>query len=425
MKFKRLAWVFILSILVIFISSIAIEIVNIIKTMSFPNKDVASYIITIVGFVLTALGFGFVVLQVTALATQIDKQEEQYHKDSEFRNFLEATKMLTSIENKNNTTAQISAMYLLYDFAIKYPNNIEKVIHVLNRFPIQVFYPNKTSDFFPKTIEEEKNGILFKDKRIITEWKEKGNHIQQLASISLELVKKLFSYAIENKEKLVSPRKIDLSGIILFNFDIEVDIKTRVDVKLSTIFEKFDKTIFLLCNFSNGNSNKNIKRIYFSTDIKKVRNYNVSNTGKLDVTLSTFVGCDLTNCDFSYSNLWGASFEHCILNDTKFNQTECEGVHFIDSNITDEQIKSMLFLSKNDGLFNEFNKQRKNKTSLEYGVIYEKNSACFENWEEYKEFKNKKLKVTQKEKTKSNGIFITLKNIYVKRFAKIKANDDI
>ena len=357
-----------------------------------PDKHVVDYIISITGFFLTALGFLFVVLQVSALTKQVNNQEQQYHKDSEFKNFLEATKILTSAENENNMIAQISAMFLLYDFAKNYPKNIEKVIQVLNRFPTPFFYPE----------------IQCKDKRVISEWKENGSPDEQVASVALELIKKLFAYAIENK------CAINLSGVILFNFDIDVDVKTKTHIKLSDISTKLDKTIFLLCNFSNNVSSK--KKIYFSTAKKSViQTYSVSNTGKLDISLSTFVSCDLTYCDFSYSNLWGSQFEKCILTKTQFNQAECEGVDVINSEITVDQIKSMLFISRNEGDFFEFSEECTREQQLEYGIIYDKNPACFKDWDEYNEFKSKKFKNKKQEQKITKNTLTKIKQFLCRK----------
>lgn len=139
---KYLAYIFILLLLIIYCFSIYIArdfypFFQISSQLT-PTKSIVDNTVSITGFILTALGFIFVAFQVTALAKQINKQEEQFHKDSEFKIFLEATKMLTAFENKDNATAQISAMYILYDYAKKYPNNIEKVIHILNRFPVLI-----------------------------------------------------------------------------------------------------------------------------------------------------------------------------------------------------------------------------------------------------------------------------------------------
>jgi uncharacterized membrane protein len=114
------------------------------KTQLIPDKPIVDYLVSIIGFFLTALGFLFVVVQISALADQTNKQEEQYHKDSEFKNFLEATKTLTSVKNKNNVAAQISAMYLLYDYAKNHSKhdrgNLEKAMKVLNRYATPAIY---------------------------------------------------------------------------------------------------------------------------------------------------------------------------------------------------------------------------------------------------------------------------------------------
>jgi hypothetical protein len=341
-----------------------------------PDKDIVNYIVSIVGFLLTALSFLFVVFQVTALAKQINKQEEQFHKDSEFKIFLEATKMLTSAENKNSATAQISAMYLLYDYAKKYPNNIEKVIHILNRFPVPYFYPT----------------IKHKERRVISEWKVEGNSDLHVVYAAMKLIKQLFVFSIENKK-----RPIDLSGVVLFNFDVDIDIKIKTPIKLSDTVTKLNKTTFAWCNFSYSTDKKTKQgKIDFSTDRKTIENYKTSNMGKLDIGLSTFLSCDLTNCDFSYSNLWGVRFENCTLTNAIFNQTECEGVEFDNSIIKDEQIRKMLFLSRNDGRFDAFNNETERVPSLEYGIIHQ-TPTCFKDWNEYNEFKNEKFKSKKQE----------------------------
>jgi len=395
MKFKCLAWIFIFSIFIIFVSSILtneyiafnFNILN--KTNGLVNingneKDIVNYIVTVVGFVLTALGFGFVVFQVSALATQINKQEEQYHKDSEFRNFLEATKMLTSVENKNNSTAQISAMYLLYDFARKYPNNIEKVIKVLNKYATPAIY-QKNLIYTLENSNINLNSII-SDKKIINEWKEYGEPYQKSAITALEINKKLFVYAIEHKIK------INLSDIIIFDLDIEKDFNKKSILSLFIVTNHSPRITFLWCNFSNGN-----KRFNFSTGswYSRINLSKKSVKGRLDISLSYFINCDLTECNFSSSNLWGVIFESCKLNYTKFNDAECSGSEFTNSKISDVQLKEMLFIDK--FFFEEF----RNNKKLKYAVVYPNNENCFSNRAEYEKF------------------------VYYKNTTKLKVNDNI
>ena len=339
----------------------------------FPND-----LISFMGFFLTALGFVFVIVQMLSLNEQIKNQKEQHQKDSEFKNFLEATKMLTSAENKNNTIAQISAMYLLYDYAKKHSNNIEQVIHVLNRFPVKVFYPKKNTEFYPKNITEEakKDDIPFKDKKIISEWREKGDHNKQLASVALEIVKKLFAYVVENEKQIFSSKKIDLSGVIIFNFDIEIDVK-KTNGNLLDIVKTLEKSVFLWCNFHDNSSNR---KIYFST--KETKDCTISNAGKFNIGLSSFIHCNLNKCSFNYSNLWGVFFDGCNLTDTEFNWAECEGAEFINSKISVTQLDKMLFIGNNDFL------KFRTDPELKYGVVYSKNKYCFSNVDEYDKFKD-------------------------------------
>lgn len=350
-----------------------------------PNKPIVDYLISVVGFFLTALGFGFVVVQMSALNEQVNKQEEQYHKDSEFKNFLEATKMLTSVENKDNPTAQMSAMYLLYDFAKKYPaNNLEKVMRVLNKYATYAIHP-KPSIFTP---EKTNYNNIFPDKKTINEWKEKGKPYQKSAITALELNKKLFVYAMESKIK------INLSDIIIFDFDIEKDFNKKISNilffwinknSLSNIIGHYSpRAIFLHCNFSYDNKQFDFSTGHFYSRWFLIKKESIKN--RIDINLSYFIGCDLKECDFSYSNLWGVTFIDCKLNNTKFNNAECLGSEFLGkSKLSKEQLEKMLFIDKNFfGKFSEY-RNRKDKGVLEYGVILNRED-CFKNSDEYEIF---------------------------------------
>lgn len=354
-----------------------------------PDKPIFDYLISVIGFFLTALGFGFVVVQISTLADQTNKQEEQYHKDSEFKNFLEATKMLTG--NKYNADAQISAMYLLYDYAKKHSNkdnggNLEKVIKVLNRYAMAVYD------------EIEK---LDGDNRKITinEWKEHGKGSQQVASTALELNKKLFVYALEHKIK------INLSDVIIFDLDIEKDFSNskvlRQKFRLFEIIKHSPRITFLCCKlFSNENRflfKFFKKEIDFSTNywwlIRIIRINKKNVKSRMDISLSYFIECDLTECNFSYSNLWGVSFKDCQLYKTNFKQAECTGSEFNETCDISEQLtqKQMLFIDEN--IFDKFNSEYKrtedkdeDDNKLKYAIVYSKDKNCFQNTEEYKDF---------------------------------------
>lgn len=360
---------------------------------STPHKDIVDYIITIVGFIITALGFIFVVFQISALATQITKQEEQYHKDSEFKNFLEATKMLTSTENENNATAQISAMYLLYDYAKNHSKhdrgNLEKVMKVLNRYATPAIYDKKDLKCtYTENFNNTKN--IVDNRKTINEWKEYGDPYQQVAIIALELNKKLFVYALEHKTK------INLSNIIIFDFDIERDINNHKKFKLFDITKSSTEITFLCCKFSDGNKKSDFSTGYFLFSRGKPSKKSVK--GRMDISLSRFIKCDLNGCDFSYSNLWGVTFENCKLKDTKFIKSECLGSEFIykdsndypikiDEKISEVHLQKMLFID-ND-FFKGF------RETLKYAVVYSTNEACFINRAESEKFiiyKNKTVK---------------------------------
>lgn len=365
------------------------------KHIPIPNGSLINYITSTVGFVITTLGFIFVIIQMSALNEQVNKQEEQYHKDSEFKNFLEATKILTCEENKYNANAQISAMYLLYDLAKKYPvNSLEKVIKVLNRYAIAVY----------AEIEKLDGGNR---KITINEWKEHGKRPQQVASTALELNKKLFVYALEHKIQ------INLSDVIIFDLDVEKDLNNsfklsnlffyeisvfkapKIKLKLFKVIKHSPRITFLCCNLSSYDGGFLKKEIDFSTSsywsiaslfIQLIKINKRSVKSRMDISLSYFIECDLTECDFSYSNLWGVTFEDCQLYETKFKQAECIGAEFNETCDISEQLKQeqMLFIDKD--IFDEFNceyKRTDNENKLKYAIIYPKNKNCFQNTAEY------------------------------------------
>jgi hypothetical protein len=361
------------------------------KTQLIPDKPIVDYLVSIIGFFLTALGFLFVVVQISALADQTNKQEEQYHKDSEFKNFLEATKTLTSVKNKNNVAAQISAMYLLYDYAKNHSKhdrgNLEKAMKVLNRYATPAIYDKQDLIYtYTKKFNNTKN--IVDDRKTINEWKEYGEPHQQVAIIALELNKKLFVYALEHRNKT----KINLSDIIIFDFDVEKDININNKFNLFDVIKNSPEITFLCCNFSDGN-----KKIDFSTPKKGISRKSVK--GRMNISLSYFINCNLTGCNFSYSNLWGVTFRDCKLTNTKFFQAECLDSEFIYKKIDcdiSKQLDEMLFIDKE--VFKGFNEKYREKDiskQLKYAVVYSKNMQCLNNWEEYEKFdkyKNKEWK---------------------------------
>jgi hypothetical protein len=374
---------------------IAVFLINwlYLKTDIIPT-NLLDFIATYSGTALTILGFYFVVRQITTLAEQVQNEKERHNKDSEFKNFLEATKMLTSSENKDNFDAQISAMYLLYDSAKIYPkNNLEKAMKVLNRYIDPIYGENQDAKADRKPIT---------NRETIDGWRETRNLKQQVALTALELNKKLFVHALEKGLKNIS-----LSNIVIFDFDIEKDISNDQDdsskkvINISKIFSSNSKMVFLNCNFTASGK----KEVSFSTDNKNLSNDSVKN--RMDMTLSRFIECELKWCDFSNSNLWGISFENCELNRTKFEKAECEGVEFTGTTIVEEeQLKQMLFIEKK--IANYRNKSPHpdsdiGNNPIKYGVIYsplptddkelkQLKRKCFKDREEYNDFKNRWFK---------------------------------
>lgn len=116
----------------------------------------------------------------------------------------------------------------------------------------------------------------------------------------------------------------------------------------------------------------------------------------MDISLSRFINCNLTGCNFSYSNLWGVSFRNCKLINTKFIQAECLCSEFIDNDISEDQLKEMLFIDKY--FFTGFSENREGKEALKYSVVYSKNKSCFINRSESEKFVNFKNKTEQKKK---------------------------
>lgn len=337
--------------------------------ISIPQKIISDYIISIAGFSLTAFGFFFVIIQLYTLTRQIRSQEQQHHEDSQFANFLEATKMLSN-SHKENIISHISAIYLLYDFAKQYPdNNLEKVVKVLSKYSKPIYPNNK---FFTCTKSYNNSQNLITSKKIINEWRDNGTPCEQVAFVALTLIKKLFIYALENKVKA------DFSNTVIFDLDVENDI-SKNNLNFFDITQKSSGMIFLSCELQEN-------KIDFSTNRLRIKKGSVKN--RLDISLSTFIKCNLTKCDFSYSNLWGVVFQDCILKDTKFTSAECEGSEFLGtSKVTAEQLKSMLFLNE-DSIF----KFRKNCCErIVYGVIYNKKisnkNICFRDRNEYEKFK--------------------------------------
>lgn len=271
---------------------------------------------------------------------QLTQKDEQYIKDSQFKNFLEATKMLT---NKDSTIeAKTSSLFLLYDVAKAHPQNIDRIIQVINKqlTPLlkciedncetKVYtkklvsskkrnYPYNKKDIFEYTKNDIVNIKLNapNSKRIIKEWQYKGNDSEKLISVSLYILKKIIlNILIEEKEH------IELSNTVIFDIDTDYDDNIKKFQKTSRPIENL---IFLHCKLHK-------------VDFKDIIYHQAS-----------FISCDLTDSDFTNANLWGSSFQDCNLKNVKFKDTECEATEFKKPiNLKKEQVEEMKFQNKED-----------------------------------------------------------------------------
>ena len=332
--------------------------------------------ITVIG---ASVGGYFYYQRNKIFENQLLQKDKQYLSDSQFKNFLEATKMLTDKDATNE--AQISALYLLYDVANSHPENLDRIIQVINKqlVPLilcvndgckhnkynRVFIGKKVIRYSrikreKKIFEYTKNNIITMDdlynkhytRTTITQWQYNGNNTEKIIATALYILKRI-SIKIIQKNDL----HIELSNTILF------DIDTKFDKNLKFISKEKPTTnlIFLNCNLQSVN----FKETKYHT--------------------CQFINCDLRESDFSDANLWGSSFINCNLKNVKFDKTECEGIEFKKcDNLLIEQIDKMLFKNKTD-----------NKPYLFISkdiIIEEIKNKYFENLDDYKKFMIKRNK---------------------------------
>lgn len=266
-------------------------------------------------------------------------QYEIFNQNRHFESFLEATKMLT--DEKATIDAKISALYLLYDVAKSHPENLDRIIQVINKqlTPLlnciedncnikpttkklilreKRFSPNLRKDIFKYTKNDVVNINIndIKFQKTIKEWQYNGNDTEKLISVSLYILKKIVTNIVPELN-----RHVELSNTVIFDLDTDFD----KNLMLKSNSRPIENLIFLNCKLHN---------IHFQKTI-----YHQSN----------FINCDLANSDFTQANLWGALFENCDLKDVKFNQTKCEAVEFKNcENLTKEQIEKMKFKNKTD-----------------------------------------------------------------------------
>ena len=335
--------------------------------------------------VITSLGalIGFLILHLRniAMTKQTKSQGEIFHKDKQFKNFLEATELLT---NKDATVeAKISAMFLLHGVAINYPEDSERVIQVINKqlTPLIKCTDNdcekkkysshlkekrilksallRTSLNRIETFDYTENQLVtidvFNDNRVlIKEWQYKGNDTEKVISTALFIIKKIILNLPESNNHL------DISNTIIF------DIDTKFDK------EDINKGIFV----SKKRPIENL--IFFQCTFKKVK------FNETKYSFCKFIDCVLEECSFEGANLWRTLFANCDLKDVVFNQAECEGVEFRNcENLTSTQLNRMKFE----------NKERSNK---KYLIIVDKNTNIeiikeeeyFNSEKEYNKWKN-------------------------------------
>ena len=252
------------------------------------------------------------------LAKQSETQYDIFIGNSEFNNFLEATKILTDKDFASE--AKIASLYLLYDISKQHNDNVSRIIQVINKAVIplinclenncskqkrtqklistkKISFPHKIENKYIYTynytlgIDDINDGKL---KRIIKEWQYNGNDTERLVSVSLTILKKIFL-------KIQPHNQVDLSNTVLFDLDTDYE---KDDIKILKNKKPLENLIFLNCKLHK-------------VDFSKVIYHQAS-----------FINCDLKSCNFTEAILWGTLFNNCELKDVKFNKTECEATEF-------------------------------------------------------------------------------------------------
>ncbi len=231
---------------------------------------------------------------------QTQTQHETFNQDKQFSNYLEATKLLTG--KKSNTEAKIAAMFSLADVAKDHPENIGRVIQVIN--------------------QEIRLSIKDIGKQTIKEWRN-GNKKKKISSTALYIIRKI----ILDLES--SNTNVDISNTIIFDVDTDFDKK-----KISTLFKVVGKK-------------RPVEYLaFYHCKLKKI---NIIKEAKYH--FCKFIHCNLEEADFNGANLWGTSFIECDLKGVKFKDAQChgkkakcEGVEFKDcKNLTLKQLDQMEF----------------------------------------------------------------------------------
>ncbi len=281
------------------------------------------------------LGLLILHLRNMEMKEQTKVQYETFNGNSQFQNFLEATKMLTDKDATNE--AKISALYLLYDVAKSHPENLDRIIQVINKQLVLLMRcindSNCSQKNFMKVLDNEvitlftksknfkyiENAIIKIEKledenyirKTITQWQYNGNNTEKVIATALYILKQIVVDIVQKQDK-----HIELSNTIIFDLDTDFTDK----LKFQSVERPTSNLIFLNCK---------LEKINF----KKTKFVNCQ-----------FIHCSLKGSDFSKANLWGSSFINCDLENVKFNQAECEGVEFRNCiKLTDKQLISMFF----------------------------------------------------------------------------------
>jgi len=296
--------------------NILLRLVVLIVLIGIPFGIYKSESITI-GFLIKSIGGAVsIFLLYLRFKTTDDikkNQEKQFHLNNQYKNFLETSRWLT--DKDSTIEAKISAMYLLYDYAKNYPQDIEKVYQLLGEYikpllkcidencnsekynPIKV--SSNTGTF--RTIEykytekkvlelavyNKENNLL----EIINKWQILGTNTEKEISIALIIIRELTTNILLNLNE-----HIELSNIIIFNLDVDF---SKNKIKFLSNSKPTYNLIFLNCNLKN-----------------------------VDFSNNKFYYCKFINCDLDEAN-----FNDCELNYTKFYNSDLSNVSFKDVNL--------------------------------------------------------------------------------------------
>ena len=329
------------------------------------------------------LGLFILHLRNMEMKAQTKVQYETFNGNSQFQNFLEATKMLTDKDATNE--AKISALYLLYDVAKSHPENLDRIIQVINKQLVLLMKcinnSNCSQQKYMRVLDNEaitlypivksrkfkyiENAIIkienLEDenymRKTITQWQYNGNDTEKVIATALYLLKQIVVDIVQKQDE-----HIELSNTIIFDLDTDFTDK----LKFQSIKRPTSNLIFLNCK---------LEKINF----KKTKFVNCQ-----------FIHCKLTKSDFTNANLWGSSFINCDLEDVKFNQTECEGIEFKKcNNLVIKQIDKMQFSSVKEpykGKVQLFILNKKDALKLSLNCFY--STISYNKWKERINAKN-------------------------------------